>query len=138
MLGTGVNDINGKLNQHCGKHADGTVVALPDSLTQTVNGWWVHSGECVVQLSDQRDRLVQIYVIIEGRHLSELLERQVLFKTEWHRPNDGMTEAVLAQLVTNKMIEVSGLLNQLVPNPKFVKQPWRHLRGHVMLSCVLV
>lgn len=61
-------------------------------------------------------------------------ESQVLFKTEWHKPNDGEGEAVLARIVTHKMEDISGVLETLVPNPKFVKQSWRSLRGHVSVG----
>ena len=55
----------------------------------------------------------------------------MLFKTEWHKPHDGEGEPVLAQMVTRKLEAVSKTLEGLVPNPRFVRQPWRSLRGHV-------
>eukprot|EP00656_Telonema_subtile_P052020 TRINITY_DN7131_c0_g2_i4.p1 TRINITY_DN7131_c0_g2~~TRINITY_DN7131_c0_g2_i4.p1 ORF type:complete len:642 (+),score=208.01 TRINITY_DN7131_c0_g2_i4:191-2116(+) len=113
----GVSEVDSKMQQHCGKHEDGTAVCLPDTLKAT--------------LCAQRDSLVKMYVTIEGQQLSGELEHQVLFNTEWHQPNDGEGEAVLARLVTHKMMAVSKVLEALAPNPKFIKLPWRQLRGHV-------
>ena len=59
----GVKEVGTKLEQHCGKQSDGRPVCLPDSLT--------------TQLNEQRDKLVNMYVAIEGRALSEMLEVQV-------------------------------------------------------------
>eukprot|EP00658_Telonema_sp_P-2_P012849 TRINITY_DN14892_c0_g1_i9.p1 TRINITY_DN14892_c0_g1~~TRINITY_DN14892_c0_g1_i9.p1 ORF type:complete len:751 (+),score=247.68 TRINITY_DN14892_c0_g1_i9:164-2416(+) len=113
----GVGEVGMKLEQHCGKHADGRAVSLPQTLTQ--------------QLEAQRDKLVEYYVTIEGRALSETVETQVLFQTEWHKPNDGEAEAVLAGIITRKMLETSEVLEGLVPNLKFTKLSWRTLRGQV-------
>ena len=56
---------------------------------------------------------------------------QVLFDTEWHKPNDGEGEAVLARITTHKLQELDQVVSALVPNPKYVPQPWRTLRGQV-------
>lgn len=117
LLERGVPEVDAKLQQHCGKLQDGQPVCLPESTKLT--------------LSNQRDSLVRMFVLIEARELSEALERQVLFHTEWHKPNDGEGEAVLAQLVTSKMSAMARVLDGLVPNPKFVRLPWRQLRGQL-------